>query len=863
MPRRYLSSVICHLSFSVVLLLLPTACQETDESVAHEADTPAGSVIHIGGISADELLATAAATRAEGDATVSSEEEVQRTDAENLEWLRGPLFSGLDITYGKANPRSNSRVAILKLEETSPGSQTISYSEGGLAEYSFKYRHDTSGEPTENPAIWYDNGAHFFEGIYVPDRIRYSGDGADAVYGSGGTAPDLSADQHDDTTEGTLGNYTLLSHYLAMPSGFTLNATVARVKLPFRHRLARVLAYILIDPDMGSGVKINGYGYQPATAAAGDTPATDEVPDDPTTTDIRFCNVKVLAGVKDSETSSHHTYTPQWKTERKAIPHFVGERGSYDDSAPKDQVKNANHFIAYYNKDKKKYIYPTDAEWATIGKDFADATESTPLGKTTVGSIECTVYGRVPVYDLIVRPTYQSLNSVMYDEEGVSVAATKELLFRNINTIDFDITLNNGLKYTKTFEFDLDANYQTVVYLHISREKVDYNSSGSELWQETVGYEDYYGVNNQNGNNLSFAGSSWQRAYTNIAESYGITDGHYNPQDAEDKYAQYVDDATWTEMLREARVGGKHHGDYFILKKDISIPAAAFPADFVFTGHLDGLDHSITLTGDPYTEVTQRAYDSYEAYDSHTDTRYVRLAQDNYQIFTPTAGTTYYARSNSGTASDPVYEYSPIADLTSYDGATVYVRVGEPVVSYTEIAKAEATGDGTTYYEKVNGGTEQEPVYNYSPIDDLSTFEGDVVYEQVVTYTYSSIGFYKMVHHAEETRTVEGKTPTSLFAGLDGKYDAQVGEANVHLEKGILVPTKTSTDGWRAEVINVNVKGGKLFPEGTTYPSEDAASKVTGHVRNCWEGGTSYNTTTHRWEGGTRVDDYIPSIPEY
>ena len=50
-------------------------------------------------------------------------------------------------------------------------------------------------------------------------------------------------------------------------------------------------------------------------------------------------------------------------------------------------------------------------------------------------------------------------------------------------------------------------------------------------------------------------------------------------------------------MLLEAKEGGNHHGDYFILKNDITINTDAFPADFVFTGHLDALDHTITLTG--------------------------------------------------------------------------------------------------------------------------------------------------------------------------------------------------------------------------------------------------------------------------
>ena len=236
------------------------ACRDTSDEMAGNMSVNPEQMIHIGGISADGLTATASMTRA--DSTPVDEEDVRRTDAENISWLVDPLKSGLDITYGKeGNPRTNERVAILKLLTVDNGG--IKYSVDGddkYAEYSFLYRHDTNGKPTDEPAIWYDNGAHFFEGLYVPDEIKYTGSDASDVYNAtSGKAKSLTTDQHNDASTGTtLGNYTLLSRYLAMPSGFTLNATVARVKLPFRHRLARVLAYILIDPEMGSDVTIDG-----------------------------------------------------------------------------------------------------------------------------------------------------------------------------------------------------------------------------------------------------------------------------------------------------------------------------------------------------------------------------------------------------------------------------------------------------------------------------------------------------------------------------------------------------------------------------------------------------------------------------
>lgn len=716
--------------------LLLCACRT--EAPVSVAPGISGEVIRVGGMSVGEVSATA--TKADEPIDEST---VQRTDAENISWLVGPLKTGLDITYGsvKNEEHLNSRVAILKLLTTEQGD--IKYSEDPLthakvAEYSFLYRDNTTGDPTDVPAIWYDNGAHFFEGVHVPGSIGQTTDTP--------SIEDLSTDQHSDAET---GNYTLLERYLAMPAGFTLNATVGRIKLPFHHRLSRVLAYILIDPSIGSDVQIAGYMQD----------GTSESPvENPASTSIRFCNVDVLTGVKDSydEYTKHHTYTPQWKKVRKAIPHFVGERGSYDDS--KNLSYNDDHFIAYFNTEKHTYVYPTDAEWASVyahNNDFVD---------DLYGIYERTAYGTVPVYDLIVRPTYLTQDAVMFDEDFTS--NTRKQLADRTNQIEFEITLNNGLQYSKTFVFDLDANYETVVYLHINREKVDYNSSGSVLWQETTGYDGYYGVNNANGNNLSFAGSSWQRAYTNKNQNYGVTDGHLYLQDGEDKYAQYIDDATWIELFREAREGGLNHGDYFVLDRNISIPAAALPEGFVFTGHLDGQDHTITLTGDAYTPVQTRAYYEFVAYTGAGD-KYIRLPDGSYQKYT-----------------------------------------GE---------------DGNlTFYSRV-------------------------------------------LHEAVMGDPIPGKTPSSLFAGLNGKYttaqetnpSATPWEANVHWERGRWVPYKTETDGWRAEIINTNLSAGTVFPAEAVY-----GTTVTGYVHNCWEG-SSYNGTTHKWTGGTKVQEYTPSLPEY
>ena len=448
-----------------LLLLVPLACRR--------GEVPEGDLIRVGGVEADVEVET-------------------KADAETVDWLVPLLREGMDITYGLDKDRTTAREVRLTLRK-----------EDVLDKYSFLYR--DSGLPGR----WMGNGAHFFEGVYIPQALT---EGAD-----------LLQDQRD---------YTQLSHYLSLPPAFTLNATVARIKLPLRHRLARVLAYILIDPTLGSDVTLEGY----------------TTPDDPLTTKIRFCNVNVLSGVADGK--------PQWAKARKVVPHFVEEK---------------QDFVIFYDTQKKAYYYPTDPQWDALNA-------SLPAG------YERYEYGTVPVYDVIVRPTYTSDKTVMYDEDPKAGASAT-------NKIDFEVTLSNGLQYTREFVFDLDANHETIVYLRIGRKSVDYNSSGSELWVETVSHDDYYGTDNPGGHNLSHAGGSWQRAYRIGTLEVGETDG----EDYDG--TQYVDEAAWKEMFAQAQAGGAHHGDYFILTKDLALDASALPERFVFTGHLDGLNHTLTFTG--------------------------------------------------------------------------------------------------------------------------------------------------------------------------------------------------------------------------------------------------------------------------
>ena len=541
-------------------------------ALAALASACADDVLHDGGTSADDgsnairiaTLSTVADNLTIVESRASNLASGAKSNAEDLEWLREPLFSGFTIIYNKPTDTANERMALLQLNKDSEGNvkyveeefQGTTYK---VADYSFLKIDPATGNTTSESAKWFGNGEHSFRGIYAPDDLI-----------SDSKAKDIVTDQHN-------GNYTLLERYSSMPANCKISATVERIKLPFHHRLARVLAYILIDPEMGSGITLNGYKKD----AAG-KPQTEE---DATTTDFRFENVKVLSSVKKeyNDTKKRFTYTPQWTTARKVIPHFIGELGSYNTTG--DLLHD--DFIMYQNKATKEFITAdTGALWKAAKSDYETNGETSAYVQIN--------YGKVPVYDLIVRPTYSYAQNIMYDEA--------DLLENTTNSIDFTLKLSNGLEYEKKFEFDLNANEMTVVYLRISREQVDYNSSGSETWIPLSFYDGYYGVNNENGNTLSLAGGSWQRAYRiGDTDTYpGITDGSGYKEDDEADHidgedGQYLSQDKWIERFKQAVKDGKHHGDYFILDSDITI--TSLPADFVFTGHLDGRGHTITITG--------------------------------------------------------------------------------------------------------------------------------------------------------------------------------------------------------------------------------------------------------------------------
>ena len=377
----------------------------------------------------------------------------------------------------------------------------------GISSYSMNM-YDSNGKPTI-PAKWLGNGAHVFRGAYVPDGLR-----------------------KPNTTK----TYKDLCEYTSLPPKKEIYATIEQITIPTQHRLARVVAYVLIDNSIknfnGDKTKLKGY----------DSDATHA-----DNTKLRFCNVDVLDYV---DTDGH----PIWKTADKVIPHYIKEED----------------ITIYQETGTNNYVFPTDDNYESAKENSSKYTAIS--------------YGTSPCYDIIVRPTYTvTTNKAMVMGDELDANNTDA----NTNKIDFELTLENDLEYEKTFKFDLNANYETVVYLRVSPEKVDYNSTGSRLWQTKSYADDYYGVNNPD-HELSMAGSSWQRAYTIATTNPDITDGNAYSE-------QYITtESDFITKLSQAYDGGAYDGCYFILKSDLTIDLSTF-ADIVFTGHLDALDHTIKL----------------------------------------------------------------------------------------------------------------------------------------------------------------------------------------------------------------------------------------------------------------------------
>lgn len=845
------------------ILLLVTACSEHDWM--KESEEPASGNKIVVGVTTSPL-------------DISVAEEATRVkqvqDAEEIDWLIKPLKDGLDITYGKVSDdptKKHERVAILKLTGGAPDDNVFATDpDTHWAIYSFKYKDDGKD------AIWYDNGEHYFEGMFVPDNLRYG----TGVTGTGRTdlasvnttsAPNITTDQSIAT------NYSYLEHYLAMPANTKIHATVGRVKLPFYHRLSRVIAYILIDPEMTTDpshpVTLKGYKKD----ASGNATTTE----DPATTSLRFCNVEVLTGVKDTpptDAAKTHELTPQWDSKRKVIPHFEAEEGSMvQNSTGSFEEKDAD-FYMFYDDKTQEYIFPTMDKWMTYYNTYKDASEET----LAAAKVTRTKYGKVPVYDLIVRPTYTDVNMVMYDEHNASDApltdSDKQALVIKNNKIDFELTLSNGLIYTKEFKFDLNTNEQTVVYLRISRESVDYNASGSELWRNTIKEDDWYGIDNQGGHSLSKAGSSWQRAYTYDAEvsSDKVTDGGFYNEitTGEDgTVGQYVTLATWKKKFAQAYEGGDCHGDYFILTSNISISAKELPDNFVFTGHLDARGNTITIsdTGQAWTEYPVTTdYTISPLFEDQNGTEFVMPT-----LYTKTEHPANYNSDDDFVEIGGVWYikktliYHPAQEEVSHDATEQDVQDGKAENVGDKVIDIEAHSE---YYEVTSESVEKQDAYDtYEEAADLTVAtmmtSGITYYTRTGTeepYIYTEydkpIALYKRVDHL---------SGSSLFAGLDGRYTAAEGVANVHTEGGVMVPYTDGTTGWRAEVMNLKVNG-LLFPESvyviTTdadgnpihsrtagYDTTSSPRPVSGNVQNCYDGAT----------GETKVPDHTPALFRY
>lgn len=829
----------------------------------------------MGGIETEEMVVMSHTARV-GHSRAAS----LKLPAESVDWLVQPLTTGLDIIYGLSNGTAEQKdVAILKYLGKDDGEE--------FSRYSFKYRADRTAQVgTDNDAIWYDNGYHFFQGVNVPERIRYSpekNETVENVSGETGTAAAITTEQwngNDTGEDSALGNYTLLAHYLGMPANFRLLATVERIKLPFRHRLARVVAFVLIDPELHAHLK----GYKK------DKDGNDTADEDPQNTSFRFCNVKVLQGVEDKTgADDHHILTPKWSTGRKIIPHFEGEKGSYNYALSGDAAElDPNGFKFYYKEEdgKREELFPTTDGWATVHGATKDK-DGLYNGYTEID------YGLVPVYDIIVRPTYTEVAQVMYDEEDYDDVAKRTALADETNSIHFELELDNGLEYEKTFEFDLDAGYQTVVYLRISREHVDYNSSDSELWIETKDTDDWYGVDNENGNTLSFAGSSWQRAYRSASATLPgddrVTDGdlYYNGESV----GQYLQsDALWTQLLLQACHGGEHHGDYFVLDNNITIDATAIPKDFVFTGHLDGQDHVITLTGSGLP--VYKAAESLEG-----------LFIESAGSYTPWTIPTLYVKHVTPAT------YYTADDLQDVGDGTTYVKSSVHWVEAVYYTQAECdtensrpehhpqtvdsqgrqpgeqdyvdTRDMTSYvdgYTPLTTSTVKTPAH-WDTSSGIQKNVGELKTAEVITYPLATADTDP--HYPTTLDDLKSKayfindsgtpfvcpaplyqfshtSPAYLFSGLDGTYTTwqeehkandecyasdnyKLWEANVHKESNkttVWVPTA----GYRAEVLNV-----RMAPSSALFKSD---ATITGNVQNCFN-------------GSTHIADHTPAIPGY
>ena len=763
--------------------LLLTACSEALPPEIDPGEAQPGQAIQVGGVVMPGL-------------SVQVETKAQtETPAEQVPWLKKPLADGLDVFYGlREKFHDNTENAKLRWKE--------SEGTGGTGEYTFCYA------GTTDPAQWRGNGSHLFRGVYVPPAFRTTGE----------TEHPWVKDQSPEAAEGSTEktNYDHLNHYLAMRANLQIAATLGRIQLPYHHRLARVLTVVLIDPELsieeGQRVTLRGYN------AGGK--------DNPQSTWIRMDRVDVLDYVSSSPAARAEgavtMWYPHWTTDRNLTPNFFGEVGSLD----KDFNELYKDLLVFRDAKTDDLYFPTTDGWhamMTTYKACYDKYKDTYPVQAELEAIikketglTCINYKQAPCYDLILRPTYTSEAMVMYDEaENIDQGTTRKELAAKKNGITYVVELSNDLRYSERIEIDLDAGYQTVVYLRIDREQVDFNQTVAEEWRMVTKADGYYGVNNQHGDRLSIAGGSWQRAYRMDKLDVPITDGsQYNENNVPDHYqkpgethrdGQYLSEDSWKTAFFEATADNKHHGDYFVLTQDITIDVSKIPANFVFTGHLDGRGHTITLTG------TRPS-------DSGT-----------------TGGTTGGGTEEGGTtpgeggsSSEAGGASSETGGSSAGTGSTGGATLGEGnALSETGGASSETGGssagtgsEGSTEGSGTTGGSESS-----GSTGGGSTGAGSESGSTGSGSTGGSEGSGS-TGGSEAGGTTPG-TPTPepvryLFDGLNGTYEAEAGTANVHKENnGTLVPLK----GYRAELMNVTIKGGHLF--------SPAATTTTGYVVGC------------------------------
>lgn len=939
---------IIYSAFSILVVWGFTSCKDIDDNVGTEEYSLAGTPINVSAIA--EELEVSIETRSV--TSRSPEENFTSKRAETVEWLQGALTNGIDITYSnmteskdangkvkEVRDKANERVAILKWTGRVEGTGT-----NARGEYTFIYKN------TEIPAKWNDNGLHYFEGQYVPAEIRNKN-----TDGTNNTFPaTLTSDQHDDSdysngTDGTprtIGNYTLLSHYIGMPPSWKKSATIDQVNLPFKHRLGRVLAYVLIDESLNTTLR----GY---TSAVRDSEGNFTEKDDPSTTYFHFNNVKVLDYVEvGSKTVGHDgtevnvsTLTPIWKggysgeygtnkeqekPARRVIPHFFDEvnKSATKTGAVVEGVSDADansYFIVYENTKDAKKTYPRDSGWKTIHQNYRTKGEATGNDAMTEKQVTKAddesgyrrhAYKKVPIYDIIVRPTYNNTyDNVMYDEAGYynSDGSTNDTKIHSIynqnNSILFELELESGLQYSKTFTFDLNANQQTVVYLTIDREGISYDESSYETWNETSKADGYYGIDNGEDiitHNLSEAGSSWQRAIRNDDQDKNVTDGNKYDDDNVDASStgrgQYMNSLEWTKEFAKAWATfdsenkmptehGDRHGYYFMLDKDIEIDMRLIPNDFIFTGHLDGKGHKITLANTHMTEKYVTANDNSVIKDlkdityanGSTNIRNYNLPE-LYELFKidniEERGEGEWVIPNLNVI-ESVEERGEgewvIPNLDAVNGNENRGDGSWDNNNLNDVGGNENRGDGWTRASSGKTRADGEKTYyimvKVTDTDVLNTLKAGTINEinntgDIKKYYYkktpTSFSKFKLDPHSVYLEMQSTADRNSyLFTGMNGMYVTKqeylggstyvehpssdqlknysnnhgIWEANVHAEPNKANNNTTQYNwvpytGYRGEILNVEISGGYFFPTDITMGKEQT-DKVNGYIINC------------------------------